>query len=290
MPSDLYRQALDLLSEEEKESFESWTEWLAGHAGLDPEEPLDGARILANLQAEAHLVGEGDFGDPAVLAELLRRCAACLAASSAGELHSGYEAACQEFAGLGLRVLRSHLPDGLLRYSPSRTLAATLVQRMLGKLARDAFDREALPPETAFVQLRDRWSPTRLNPGDRLGRGDTVFATFEHPDGAPRDDAGALSRALALPLWQRLRTNEILFEMAYPTDAVDGHKFPTVADAGWVHLFRPASEEASDGGRPSSCCGWTEPLGAYPPQPEIIHDNAPLHVLSEPPRFVGSIA
>jgi hypothetical protein len=291
MPSALFFQALDSLSKEDKDALGRWMKWLEGHAGFPPDESTNGARILANLQAEAHLVGEGEFGDPAKLSEFLRRCAACLATSPPSEPHSNYEAICQEFAGSGLRIPRGQLPDGLLRYTPSRTLAATLVQRMLGKLARDAFDRESLPPETAFARLRDRWSTTRLQPSDRLGRGDKIFATFEHPAGAPRDDATALSRALALPFWQRLRTGlEILVELAYPTDAVEGYRFPTVADSGWVYMFHPAPEEAPDGERSESYCGWTEPLGPYPPQPEIIHDNAPLQVLSGPPRFVGSIA
>jgi hypothetical protein len=291
MPSDLYRQALASLSEEDKEAFGRWLEWLEGHTGLPPDAPTDGAQVLANLQAEAHLVGDGAFGDPAKLADLLRRCAACPSASPPEERHHSYEVVCREFVGLGLRILRTHLPDSLLRYTPSRTLAATLVQRMLGKLARDAFDREALPPEIAFTRVRDRWSTTRLDAADRLGRkgDDKVFATFEHPEGAPRHDATAMSRALALPLWQWPHSRLELLELAYPTDAVEGYRFPTIADAGWVHLFRPAPEEAPDSERPASCCGWTEPLGAYPPQPEIVHDNASLAVLSGPPRFVGSI-
>jgi hypothetical protein len=161
---------------------------------------------------------------------------------------------------------------------------------MLGKRARDAFDRGALPPETLFARLRSRWAASRLTATNRLGRGDEIFATFEHPAGAPRDDAEALSRALALPLWQGPRSKmEILVEMSYPTDAVADYRFPTAADAGWIHLFHPAPEEEPDSGRPETCCGWTAPLGPYPPQPEIVHDNAGLQVLSEPPRFVGSI-
>jgi hypothetical protein len=118
-----------------------------------------------------------------------------------------------------------------------------------------------------------------------------VFATFEHPAGAPRDDATALSRALALPVWQRPRTEpEILVELSYPTAAVQDHRFATVADVHWGPLFRPSPEEAPEPARPASGCGWTEPLGAYPPQPEIVHRNAPLQVLSGAPRFVGWIA
>ncbi|MFY9824724.1 MAG: hypothetical protein WAM82_25325 [Thermoanaerobaculia bacterium] len=292
MSSDLYRRALGSLSEDDKEVFEKWLVWLQGHTGVHPDQPTNGAQILENFQAEAHLVGDGAFGDPTRLTMLLRHCAACLSSASEEERHFGYETVCLEFAGLGLRILREHLPDELLRYTTSRTLAATLVQRMLGKLAREAFDREALPPEVAFTRVRNRWSVSRLEAADRLRKEDEdkVFATFEHPGGAPRGNAVAMSRALALPLWQWPHSEVELLELAYPTDAVDGYRFPTVADAVWIHLFRPAPEEAPDSGRPASCYGWTEPLGAYPPQPEIVHDNALLKVLSGPPRFVGSVA
>jgi hypothetical protein len=289
MSSDLYRQALDSLSDRERAAFGRWAAWLRAHAISPPAAAMKGAKILKNLEAEAHLVGDGPFGEPTAYAKVLRRCAS-LDASPAAERHRGYDEVCQEFEGQGLKIPREHLPDGLLRYSSSRGLASTLIQRMLGIRARDSFDREALPPENAFVRLRDRWASSRLAATDRLGRRAKVFATFECPSGAPRDDATALSRALALPLWQGPRTKqEILFELSYPTDAVTNHRFPTVADAGWLYLFQPAPEEAPQKSRPGSCCGWTKPLGGHPAQPEIVHDNASLQVLSEPPRFVGSI-
>ena len=291
MPSNLYRKALDSLSDAEKTNFESWVSWLAGHTDSSPDGSRDGAKILANLEREAHLVGDGGFGDPAELTGLLRCCASRLAPLPAPQKPTGYDGVCQEFGGRGLRIPREHLPDGLLRYSGSRTLAAEIIERVLGKRARDAFDRESLPPETLFSRLKSRWEPSRMAPADRLGRGNEVFATFEHAAGAPRDDAEALSRALALPLWQGPRSRiEILIEMAYPTEAVVDYRFPTVADAGWIHLFSPAPEDEPAGGRPETCCGWTRPLGPYPPQPEIVHDNARLQILSEPPRFVGSIS
>jgi hypothetical protein len=290
VPSNLYRQALGSLSDDERTAFTSWTSWLEAHTSSSPDGVRNGAKVLENLQTEAHLVGDGVFGDPSELAELLRCCASRLAPLPLPERPAGYDGVCQEFGGRGLRVPREHLPDGLLRYSRSRRSAADLIERMLGKRARDAFDRDALPPETLFSRLRSRWAASRLAPTDRLGRGEEVFATFDHLAGAPRDDAEALSRALSLPLWQGPRSGiEILVEMSYPTDAVADHRFPTVADAGWIHLFRPAPEEEPDSGRPETCCGWTEPLGPYPPQPEIVHDNAELRILSEPPRFVGSI-
>ena len=276
--------------DDERTAFESWTSWLETHALSSPGGSQDGAKVLENLQAEAHLVGDRSFGDPSELAELLRCCASRLAPLPLSERPAGYDGVCQEYGGRGLRVPREHLPDGLLRYSNSRTMAADLIERMLGKRARDAFDRGALPPETLFARLRSRWAASRLAATNRLGRGEEVFATFEHPAGAPRDDAEALSRALALLMWQGPRSKiEILVEMSYPTDAVTDCRFPTAADAGWIHLFRPAPEEEPDSGRLETCCGWTAPLGPYPPQPEIVHDNAGLQILNEPPRFVGSI-
>jgi hypothetical protein len=144
----------------------------------------------------------------------------------------------------------------------------------------------------SFPRLQARWSPDRLTAGERLGRrpDDAVFATFDHEAGAPRHDPLALSQALALPLWSRPRLgDEILVELDYPTDAVAHHRFPTVADAGWGHLFAPASETAPDDGTPATCCGWTEPLYGQIAQPEIVHDNAPLQILDVPPRLVGVV-
>lgn len=202
MPSNLFRQALDSLPEDEREALGRGLDWLKTHAGLSPTRPTDGARIYENLQAEAHLVGDGAFGDPAELTGFLQRCSAGLDASSVPDRHRGYEEACEAFAGRGLQVPRTHLPDGLLRYTASRALAASLIERMLGTRARDAFNRGTLPADTAFTRIQGLWDPLRLDATDRLARGNQVFATFEHPAGAPRDDATAMSQALALPLWQ----------------------------------------------------------------------------------------
>lgn len=118
---------------------------------------------------------------------------------------------------------------------------------MLGTRARDAFNRGTLPADTAFTRIQGLWDPLRLDATDRLAHGNQVFATFEHPAGAPRDDATAMSQALALPLWQAPRSGlELLIELAYATDTVGGYRFPTVADAGWIHLFQPSSEDAPD--------------------------------------------
>lgn len=139
------------------------------------------------------------------------------------------------------------LPAGFLRYSVSKTLAATLVERMLGTMARRDFDSGLMSVEDAFSRIAVRWSAARLTNSEMLARSSAVFATFEHDGTAPRDDARALADALALPVLLRVGTGEeILFEFSYQRDSVQGYRFPTVADAAWFHLFQPAPEFAPD--------------------------------------------
>jgi len=246
--------------------------------------------VLENLQAEAHLVGNREFGDPLELAAFLRRCAARFtAASDPAEQHRCYEEACKEFSGRGLRVLREHLPERLLRYSTSRTLLGLLAEQLVGEPASIDLRLGFLSPEKACDLLAAAWDSSRLSKGE-LGVTPQVFATFEHPGATSRDDALAMSQALALPFWERPRTSEeILFELAYPTDSVDGPRFPTVAEAGWSSLFQPAEELPPETEEPRSCCGWTRPLGPHSAQPEIVHDNASVAVMSSSPRWIGRI-
>jgi hypothetical protein len=155
---------------------------------------------------------------------------------------------------------------------------------VLGKVARSRFDSE-LFIEDILANVAASWDLVVID-DLRLAKGTAVFATFEHPGGAPRDDAPALAQALALPT----RTDEaLLIELSYPTKAVNDTRFPTVADAGLMPRFRPAPEVEPSSGYPETCCGWTEPLGAQPPQPELVHANAALTVLDRPPRLVGRV-
>lgn len=288
MPSSLFQRALDSLPEGERLELEGWIDWAHAHSGRSAAEPTDGAQVVANLQSESHLVGDGAFGHSNELTGFLQSCAVGMAAVDPDARHQSYTETCQRFAGRGMRIPAAHLPGELLRYVSSEKLAADLVERMLGKRARAAFSAGALATEAASARLRDRWDSTRLDPSDRLGRSAKVFATFEHSGGAPRHDATALSQALALSCWQWTgRGPELLVELTYPSERVSDPRFPTVAEAEWTHLFRPASEEPPRADRPASCCGWTEPLGGQPAQPEIVHDNAPLAVAHKPPRFLS---
>jgi hypothetical protein len=167
-------------------------------------------------------------------------------------------------------------------------LATTLVERILGDMARRDFVSGLMSVEDAFNRIAVRWSAARLTNGDMLSRSGAVFVTFEHDGTAPRDDARALADALALPVLLRVGAGEeILFEFSYQRDSVQGYRFPTVSDVGLSHLFQPAPEIAPDPARRQTLWGWTRPLGGQQSQPEIVHENAPLRVLDTAPRLVG---
>jgi hypothetical protein len=161
---------------------------------------------------------------------------------------------------------------------------------MLGPRARRLLKAGAVDPDAASRRLASAWDPSRLTKADRLGEARCVFATFEHPGGAPRDDALGIAEALALPLMTSTTSvDEWLVEFSYPTDKVTDHRFPTVADAGEHALFEPAPEVAPDPAAPKTCTGWTRPLGKHRPQPEIAHRNDSLRVLNRAPRLVGRV-
>src|SRR6266545_1292434 len=230
MPSNLHHRALSRLSTDERTALGHFAAWLEGHS--------EGVQIQENLRAEAHLVGDEAFGHPGELSAFLRRCAASFADEAPSVPLSAYEDACEEFTGCGLRIPREHLPDTLLRYSTSRALLGRLIEQLLGDQVLADFQQDLLPPEKACELLAADWDSALLQ-DVMLGIKPKVFATFEHDQPAPRDDATALSRALALLFWGRARTKEeILFELSYPTDSVADPRFPTVAEAGWSSLFQ----------------------------------------------------
>ena len=287
MASQLYTLAQGNLPAAEQQRLTDFETWLTDINELH----LNGAQLVANVRDESHLVGTGNFGDPNDLGEFLKACGeAHSKATSELRRRDGYSAACSAFELMGLGIERASLPAGFLRYSVSKRLIATLVERMLGKTARRDFDSGLMSVEDAFSRMLVYWSAARLSDADTLARSSAVFATFDHDGTAPRDDSTALADALALPVLLRVGAGEeILFEFSYQRDSVRGYRFPTVADAGWFHLFRPAPEVAPEPTDPHTLWGWTRPLGGQPSQPEIVHENAPLRVVDSAPRLVGRI-
>jgi hypothetical protein len=280
MPSRLYDLAVSALDGRERRALEALLVQI-GASGLPA-----GNQLIENLRAEAHLVGDEGFGDSTELTSFLRTCGSNRRRSI--DAAARYEESCERHELRGLRIPRAHLPPQLLRYTTSRRFASAVVESVLGKTARVDFDNDVLVDEI-FADLASSWDSSRLS-SVPLGSRDVVFATFDHPAGAPRTDACALADALALPFLGEPRTaDEMLIELSYPTRAVVETRFPTVADAGLAHLFRPAPEVEPSPAEPRTCCGWTEPIGSHPPQPEVVHANAAAGILDRPPRFVGRV-
>ena len=263
MPSRLFDSAVSLLDAAERHSLEELQAELDG-TGL----PSD-RQLVVNLQSEAHLVGDEDFGHTAALGAFLRAC--CSGHGAPGGARVGYEQSCVHHQLRGLRISASRLPVGLLRYTTNLQLVSEMIERVLGVRARFDFDAD-LRTDDLFDELATAWDSGRLA-GISLRKSGAVFATFEHRAGAPRTDARALSEALALPLWPGA-DDALLIELSYPTGAVTESRFPTVADVGLVHLFRPAPDIEPSESDPTTWHGWTAPIGPHSPQPEIVHANA----------------
>ncbi|HEV7509699.1 MAG TPA: hypothetical protein VGS07_32805 [Thermoanaerobaculia bacterium] len=289
MPSDLYRSAVASLLEEERETLtilEAWLQDLQEISG----DPGRGDCILKNLQSESHLLGDGPWGHVAELAEFLRQCGREHAQGvTEKERQLGYKDSCASFEGKGFKIEQENLPGTLLRYSRNAPLVLELIEPFLPDRAKQDALYDPLSLEDAFTWLSSAsWNPSLIEDGLLLGGKEAkmVFATFEHPVGAPRNHAGNMAAALALPRRPRIE-EEILVEFSYSTDSVSNYRFPTVADAGWIQEFQPAPELEPDPARRETCCGWTRPLGPWPPQPELVHENKSLRILDGPPRFVG---
>jgi len=283
MPSKLFIEALAALSSGDAKAFLAFGAWLGSMAG--------GPRLVGNLQRESHLVGDEGFGVPRECASFLRRCATGHAKGKTDRQRCrSHAAACTAHQLRGLRIPRPHLPNGLLRYRASTRTAGELLERMLGPRARRFLKAGAMDTDEASRRLASAWDPSKLTKGDTLGRAGCVFATFDHPGGAPRGDALDMAQALALPAASSpVSVDEAMVEFSYPTDSVRNHRFPTVADAGDHPLFEPAKEIPPNPGAPETCTGWTRPIGKHSPQPEIVHRNNSLRVLDRAPRLVGRI-
>lgn len=280
MPSELYREARSLLEEDDIRRLNSSEAWLAGQAS--------GPRLLANLQRESHFVDKGTFGNPAAFKEFLR--AWCNRNESAAD-DSGRQACfyrtCREHERWGTEIPAEVLPDQLIRYLVGPTLLREIIGQILGRAAKANFDSGMLTIEDAFSRIKLKWNPNLLRGSDRLGRGDTVFATFSNPGAAP-GTAQDVVEAIAHPVVTASSTrDQFLFKFTYSSARVEDHRIPTIADACWCPLFEPASEFPPDPGDPHTCFGWTRPVGKQASQPELVHQNESLKVAHRAPRFLG---
>ena len=220
MPSQLYENARASFEDGDSDRLTAFETWLGTVSAAD----FNGGKLLANIQKESHLVGEAELANPDELSAFLRRCAILHArAKSLTQQLKNYSAACSSHELRGLKIPRTHVPGILLRYSMSTELVTRIVERVLGKATRRAFDEGDVSPEDAFARLASAWVKTKMTDSEMLGRGGAVFATFEHAAGAPRGDATAMADALALRV-RRTDDEPILFEYCYDTAATANHR------------------------------------------------------------------
>jgi|GEM_PF-1633086 len=295
MPTKLYASATDTISDADKKSLAACERWLRRQTRKPSGTSCDGRQIADNIRDESHLCEGGDPPDPQLLAGFLKDwCARHAAAKRDRERCDCFSLVCKTYAARGKPIPVDHLPPGLLRYTTSRAAVAQMVERILGKVARKQFETGAMSAEDAFARMAVAWDSNRLTDRGRLARPSDSFtwATFEHVPGTPRDNARGMADALAHPVLITLTasSDEILYELSYPRDAVRDHRFPTIADAEWFHLFKPAPECKPDVAKPETCWGWTRSQNGQPAQPEIMHSNEPLGVLDAPPRFLGRLS
>ncbi|MCX7049793.1 MAG: hypothetical protein NTX50_30465 [Candidatus Sumerlaeota bacterium] len=292
MPSNLYKSALAQLRPTERKrlaDFFSKLKRIRKHS----KQPLDGRCIADNIQSESHLVGTESWGNHKAYYRFLRECIPIEGRrkASLGVIRH-YDQVCARHKSKGIAV--HHLPKPeLLRYSYYRKLIEDLLEIMAGKDARVNFQEKRISCSEASEILRRYWNVQKLTSAQKLSRSSPVWATMELSAGADRDDAQFMAEALALPVLLELASSSaqdaVLYEFRYPSKAVRNHRFPTVADAGSYYLFSPSPEIEPSIDRPETCTGWTLPLNGRPSQPELLHDNMPLSMLSKAPRILGEV-
>lgn len=277
MPSRLYQSASSLLSDAAQADLAASETWLSSHAV--------GVQLLDNLKKEAHLVGDDPFGDPSVYSTFFVAWSSQhILAASDSDRRSSYCGACSVHELRGSRIPPEVLPFILVRYLTSRTVLRRMIERMLGEDAVVDFDAGEIDLEDVFERLEMYWDPSRFQATDRLGKGEGVFATFGRQPGNARQTVEALAHPV---LVSPLSGEEFLFLLRYRSSDVEDHRIPTVADAAWFPLFEPAPDVPPDPRVFDSCFGWTKPLGGQRAQPELVHRNSSLKIVSEAPSFVG---
>lgn len=283
MASRLYKNTRDSFSPAALNVLDRCREGLSGTS--------DGVKILLNMENEAHLIGNGFFGDPEIFGRFL---AAWISehspAASDRERRDSYCGACSAYHLLGSRIPAEVLPDNLVRYVSSRSALRVMIEKVLGEDAVMDFDADDLSLGDAFLRLELFWAPSAFRLEDEIGRGKRVFATFNSPAAPLSDDATEIAEALAHPIFvSSLSEENFLFRLSYSARDVHEHRIPTVADAGWFHFFEPAQDVEPNSAVPDTCFGWTRPFGPQRPQPELVHHNVSLRMVRKPPEFVGVV-
>lgn len=214
-----------------------------------------GRQVEANLWLECRL-------PESAARSILDLVGACN--NSSHDLRQAYKAGCarQVLEGDPIEGIR---PTILARAIPVPAFCSRLVASgrfRSVKYAESWLRRQVM---LSIPALTSAWSTLPLG-------GRPTWATFTEPvrDKNPFDllprNATWIHDALGLD--PRTRGNALLLFVYRPSTKLE-LRFPTIADAGWGRLFRPAINDAS------CACGWTAPAtddeSVYP-LPEVVHE------------------
>jgi hypothetical protein len=190
--------------------------------------------------------------------------ALCACADSVGSIRDAYKRSCATSRLQG-SVIAGKRPTVLGRAVPVDPFCRRLVA--LGKF-RSARHAEA------WLRRQLGLSSTLLATGwtDIALGGTPTWGTFAEPD-RDTNPFRALSPTAtwlhdALALDPKTRGNPLLLFVYRPPSDLD-LRFPTIADAGWGRLFRPAIND------PNCSCGWTAPNTddeTVRSLPEVVHE------------------
>ena len=293
MPSSLHRNATRLLGQRDALLLEAWErfeQWLRSSTTVALPWQANGLKLADNIALEAHLVGNRTFGDAEEFSSFMEYCVRAFESAATEEDRiETFRRSCRDFTRRGMIVGFGVLPNILFRYCSEKPLEIAL-GRMVGDYAVLQLQRKQISLSDAEQQVRDNWDPNLLQDADMLARGDFAFATFGNatiPHGA---SARHVAECLALPcvVPDGKPRRRFLVKLSYPKATVQNHRFPTFAEAETFPYFQPAEEEAPDPSVEARCVGWTKPIGAGSKQPELIHDNASLRILSSRIELLGS--
>lgn len=212
-------------------------------------------------QVEANLWLEGRLPESAARS-ILAMVGACI--NSSHDLRQAYKRGCagQVLQGNFIAGIR---PTILARAIPIHAFCSRLVASGRFRSVKYAESWLRRQVTLSVPALTSAWSTLPLG-------GRPTWATFTEPvrDTNPFDllprNATWLHDALGLD--PRTRGHPLLLFVYCPPTTLE-LRFPTIADAGWGRLFRPAIND------PSCTCGWTAPAtddeSVYP-LPEVVHE------------------
>ena len=292
MGTTLYSKAKELLTQNHAHDFlDTWNEfelWLENSSVVTRPWPENGMRLAENIRREAHLLSNLHLGNPEEIYQFMLFCIDKFkSAHTETDKVNCFISACKKFARKGKKIDPTIIPATIHRYVDSEWPLKS-VANVLAEYVYDNLSHGLMSFELATEKLKMCWDASLIQTLDDSQciahpSNDIAFATFEDGTLTNASDAKFISECLALPCAIRaysLNRTRNLFKLIYPCSDVVNHQFPTFADVENFPYFEPIGEDSAELGK-------TRPLCGGPSQPEFIHKNTSLNILSEPIVWVG---